>query len=83
MQKLWVRLGFRFEFKIQSNLTNLKKLKLSAMELSKKTPLEIVRKSLFGKELREYIESEKDQVNRIKAKEILIAYEKFKQMYNF
>ena len=46
-------------------------------------PLEIVRRSLFGKELRDYIESEENPVNKIKAKELLMAYEKYKEMYKF
>ncbi|MBE5736162.1 MAG: hypothetical protein E7356_02235 [Clostridiales bacterium] len=62
-------------------LPNHKKLKLSATELAQKLPLEVVRKSLFGKEIREYIEKEENQVNKIKAKELLLAYEKFKERY--
>ncbi len=64
-------------------LPNHKKLKLTDSELAKKMPLEIVRKSLFGKELRDYIEKEESQVNKIKAKELLMAYEKFKEHYKF
>jgi len=64
-------------------LPNLKKLKLSDRELAQKLPLESVRRSLFGKELREYIEKEQNQINKIKAKELLMAYEKFKEMYKF
>ena len=64
-------------------LPNHKKLKLSPRELMERLPLEIVRKSLFGKELREYIEKEENPVNRVKAKELLMAYEKFKEIYKF
>ena len=64
-------------------LPNHKKLKLTDRELAMKMPLEIVRKSLFGKELRDYIDKEENQVNRVKAKELLMAYEKFKEQYKF
>lgn len=64
-------------------LPNHKKLKLSPRELAEKLPLEVIRKSLFGKELREYIDKESDPVNQVKAKELLMAYEKFKEIYKF
>jgi hypothetical protein len=64
-------------------LPNHKKLKLTDKELAEKLPLEIVRRTLFGKELREYIEKEENPVNKIKAKELLMAYEKYKEMYKF
>ena len=46
-------------------------------------PLEVVRRSLFGKDLREYIEKETNPLNKVKAKELLMAYEKFKEIYKF
>ena len=64
-------------------LPNYKKLKLTDKQIAEKLPLEMVRRGLFGKELREYIEKEKNPVNKIKAKEILLAYEKFKEIYKF
>ena len=64
-------------------LPNHKKLKLTDKELAEKLPLEIVRRTLFGKELKEYIEKEENPVNKIKAKELLMAYEKYKEMYKF
>lgn len=64
-------------------LPNYKKLKLSAREMAERMPLEIVRKTLFGKDLREYIEKESNLLNKIKAKELLIAYEKYKEIYKF
>ena len=64
-------------------LPNYKKLKLTEKELSQKLPLEIVRRSLFGKELKEYIEKEENPLNKVKAKELLMAYEKFKEIYKF
>jgi hypothetical protein len=45
--------------------------------------LEVVRRSLFGKDLREYIEKEQNPLNKVKAKELLMAYDKFKQIYKF
>ena len=64
-------------------LPNYKKLKLTPKEISEKLPLEIVRRGLFGKELREHIEKEQSPLNKIKAKELLMAYEKFKEIYKF
>lgn len=62
---------------------NIKKLKLSAMEESKLTPLEVIRRSLFGGELKKYIETEENQINKIKAKELQMAFDKYKQIYKF
>ena len=64
-------------------LPNYKKLKLTPREIAEKMPLEIVRRTLFGKDLREYIEKEENPLNKIKAKELLMAYEKFKEIYKF
>ena len=64
-------------------LPNHKKLKLTDRELAEKLPLEIIRRGLFGKELREYIEKEENPLNKVKAKELLLAYEKYKEMYKF
>lgn len=64
-------------------LPNHKRLKLTEKELSERLPLEIVRRGLFGKELRDYIEKEQNPVNKIKANELLMAYEKFKEIYKF
>jgi len=78
------RLSDLIYFVVQTDkLPNHKKLKLTDKELAEKLPLEIVRRSLFGKELREYIEKEENQVNKIKAKELLMAYEKYKEIYKF
>lgn len=78
------RLSDLIYFYIKSDkLPNLKKLKLTDKELAEKMPLERVRRSLFGKELREYIEKEENQLNKVKAKELLMAYEKFKEIYKF
>ena len=64
-------------------LPNYKKLKLSPREIAERMPLEVVRRSLFGKDLREYIEKEQNPLNKVKAKELLMAYDKFKQIYKF
>lgn len=62
-------------------LPNFKKLKLTDKEIAMKTPLEVIRRSAFGNELKDYIENETNPVNKIKGKELLMAFEKFKQMY--
>lgn len=62
-------------------LPNHKRLKLTDDERAKRLPLEIIRRSLFGKELKEYMENEKDPVKRVKARELLIAFEKYKEIY--
>ena len=64
-------------------LPNYKKLKLSNTELVQKMPIEVVRRSLFGKDLREYIEKEQNPLKQVMAKELLLAYEKFKEIYKF
>ena len=64
-------------------LPNYKKLKLTPREIADRMPLEVVRRSLFGKDLREYIEKEENPINKVKAKELLMAYEKFKEIYKF
>lgn len=64
-------------------LPNYKKLKLTPKEIAERMPLEVVRRSLFGKDLREYIEKEENPLNKVKAKELLMAYDKFKQIYKF
>ena len=64
-------------------LPNYKKLKLTPREIADRMPLEIVRRSLFGKDLRQYIEKEQNPLNKVKAKELLMAYEKFKEQYKF
>ena len=64
-------------------LPNYKKLKLTPREIAERMPLEVVRRSLFGKDLRQYIEKEQNPLNKVKAKELLMAYEKFKEQYKF
>ena len=64
-------------------LPNHKKLKLSDKELASKLPLEIIRRSIFGKELRDYMDAQQDPVKRVRARELLIAYEKYKEIYKF
>lgn len=62
-------------------LPNYKKLKLSEAEISKKMPLEVVRRSAFANLIREYIDNQTNPVNKIKGKELLMAFEKFKDNY--
>ena len=64
-------------------LPNYKKLKLTDREISEKMPLEMIRRGILGKEIKEYIEKEENPLNKIKAKELLMAYEKFKEIYKF
>lgn len=64
-------------------LPNYKKLKLTDKEIAEKLPLEVIRRSAFAKELKEYIEKEQNPVNKIKGKELLMAFEKFKETYKF
>ena len=78
------RLSDLIYFVIKTDKTpNYKKLKLSAREMAERMPLETVRKALFGKDIREYIEKETNPLNKVKAKELLMAYEKFKEIYKF
>ena len=62
-------------------LPNHKKLHLSEMERAKRLPLELIRRSLFGKELKEYMDTQQDPVKRVRARELLIAFEKYKEIY--
>lgn len=64
-------------------LPNLKRLKLSEKELQSKLPLELVRRSMFKNALNEFIEAEQDELKKVKAKELLLAFDKFKEIYKF
>ena len=64
-------------------LPNYKKLKLTERELAEKTPIEVVRRIMFHKILNEYIATEENTLNKIKAKEIMLAFEKMKEIYKF
>ena len=64
-------------------LPNYKKLKLSEKEIAEKLPIEVVRRNLFHKILKNYIDQESNTLNKIKNKEILIAFEKMKERYKF
>lgn len=64
-------------------LPNYKKLKLTEKELAEKLPIEVVRRSIFHKVLKDYIEEEENPLNKIKTKEILLAFEKMKEIYKF
>ena len=62
-------------------LPNIKKLKLTNKELAERMSVEVIRRSAFGNELRDYIEGEKNPVNKIKGKELQMAFDKFKARY--
>lgn len=62
-------------------LPNFKKLKLTDKEIAEKMPLEVVRRSAFANEVHAYIEAEQNPINKIKAKELLMAFDKFKEKY--
>ena len=64
-------------------LPNYKKLKLTPDEILKKLPIEVVKRSLFSKTLKEYIEEESNPLYQIKTKEILLAFDKMKEIYKF
>ena len=76
------RLSDLVYFLVRSDkIPNYKKMKLSPEEIARKTPVELVSKTLFIKKLNDYSESEKDAIKKIKTKEILIAYDKLKTIY--
>lgn len=64
-------------------LPNFKKLKLTPEQLYQKTPIEVVKRSLFAKTLKEYMEEEENPIYKIKTKELLLAFEKMKEIYKF
>ena len=64
-------------------LPNYKKLKLSEKEMAEKLPIEVVRRSIFHKTLKEYAETETNPLIQVKTKEILLAFEKMKDIYKF
>lgn len=64
-------------------LPNYKKLKLSERELAEKLPIEVIRRSIFHKVLKDNIEEEQNPLSKIKTKEILLAFEKMKEIYKF
>lgn len=64
-------------------LPNLKKLKLTPVELNKKLPMEVVRRSEFIDTLEDFIENEDNVLSQVKAKEILLAFDKMRNVYNF
>ena len=64
-------------------MPNIKKLKLTERQLREKMRMEFIYRDNFKDELLEYIDSEKNIINQIKAKEILIAFDKLKEVYGF
>ncbi|MBE5758166.1 MAG: NUDIX hydrolase [Clostridiales bacterium] len=63
-------------------LPNYKKLKLTKEEIAMRTPVESIPKYNFVRKLKEFQDAEEDPIRKIKTKEILIAYDKLKEMYN-
>ncbi|MBE5739092.1 MAG: hypothetical protein E7354_05140 [Clostridiales bacterium] len=64
-------------------LPNLKKLKVTQSELMKKLPMEVVKRSELIGTLENFIAEEKDILARVKAKEILLAFDKMRNVYDF
>lgn len=64
-------------------LPNLKKMKLTPNELSKKLPLDIIKRSELIDVLEDFIEHEDDTLAQVKAKEILLAFDKMRDVYKF
>lgn len=64
-------------------LPNYKKLKLTPEQMLQKLPIEVVKRSLFSKTLKEYIAEEGNPIYQIKTKEILLAFDKMKEIYKF
>lgn len=64
-------------------LPNYKKLKLTEREIAEKLPIEVVRRSMMHKVLKEYVDTETDPLSKVKTKEILLAFEKMKEIYKF
>lgn len=64
-------------------LPNLKKLKLSQTEMNKKMPIDIIKRSEFIDVLEDFIENEDSTLAQVKAKEILLAFDKMRDVYNF
>ena len=46
-------------------------------------PIEAIKRSMFHKQLKEYIDTEENILNKTKAKEIMLAFEKMKEIYKF
>ena len=75
------RLSDTIYFLIKSDkLPNYKKLRLTAEEMLKKLPIEIIRRSQFARVLTEYVETEQNVLYKTKTKEILLAFEKLKDI---
>lgn len=78
------RLADNIYFLVKSDkLPNLKKLKLTQMELNKKLPMEVVKRSELIGTLNDFIATEKSTLAQVKAKEILLAFDKMRNVYEF
>ena len=75
------RLSDTIYFLIKSDkLPNYKKLKLRAEEMAKRLPIEVIRRSQFASVLKEYVETEQNVLYKTKTKEILLAFDKLKDI---
>ena len=75
------RLSDTIYFLVKSDkLPNYKKLKLKPEEIAKKLPMEILRRSQFVGALNQYIEEEQNVLYKTKVKEILLAFDKLKDI---
>ena len=78
------RLSDTVYFLVKSDkLPNLKKLKLTQMELNKKLPMEVIKRSELIGTLNDFIASENNTLAQVKSKEILLAFDKMRDVYNF
>lgn len=64
-------------------LPNLKKLKITQTEMTKKLPMEVIKRSELIGTLTDFIEEEKDVLAQVKAREILLAFDKMRNVYEF
>ena len=53
------------------------------MELNKKLPMEVVKRSELIGTLNDFIATEKSTLAQVKAKEILLAFDKMRNVYGF
>lgn len=78
------RLADNIYFLVKTDkLPNLKKLKITQTEMSKKLPMDVIKRSELIGTLTEFIENEKDTLAQVKAKEILLAFDKMRNVYEF
>lgn len=78
------RLSDTIYFLVKSDkIPDYNKLHLTEREIREKMPLELIRRSTFEKTLKDYIDEEKNQLNKIKTREILLVFNKMQEIYKF